>query len=454
MIHAHELERAFLAALIAQVDQPAVVDILQDATDLVSGYVPGTTVAIIADLILNRGIALTPQTARAAILRAMSANQDAVEWIQALDLETGARANLDKLARELHRLRAAQQAEGLLANIRVDPDTLDADLTETLSKLSEVLSKLSDERFRVGSLGHYLRKYVKGEAIIPPTHAVSIVRFGVQALDDLQEGIVASRGTLGIVAAPPTWGKSVVVSSIVANTSGAGFRVLAVSLEQSRDQVGMRAVASVTGDLKGHVANGGQPRQVADEAIWASDLVGIMAPGSGTPWFRIEAAARRAHRTTGLDVLIVDYFTLLEPPQLGRQFSSASMYGWISKAGKRLAQELGIAVVLIAQFNRGLGAYDEEPDFKDLKETSQLEQDGDWILFLWPPKKNLMLKPMGHEDNRVSCYRTAKNRWGKVQFMGHGAYLEIDTARDRLMPYVRETDAATPIAAGVTAHGF
>jgi hypothetical protein len=102
-----------------------------------------------------------------------------------------------------------------------------------------------------------------------------------------------------------------------------------------------------------------------------------------------------------------------------------------------------IEVVFIAQFSRSQGTWDQEPEMKDLKETGQLEQDADWLFFMWAPSKKLGLTPVLDPENRVACYKKAKNRWGKIDFSGEPRFLEIDPARDRLHPYVRSTDGSS-----------
>lgn len=441
MIHVHDLESAFIGALVAQIATPDAHYALEDFDPgMLSGYVPRYAAQTLASLVLDRGFGMTPPDARRALCAGLEGQEEAIEWILGLDPVAGEASDLDKLARQIISQRTAQDAEALLAACRVDPDSLDEDLGGIMSKLSELLSRVSDDRWKVETLSGYLRQYERGEAVIPPDQADSILVFGVPELDDPETGIIASRGTMGVIAAPPTWGKSVAVSQLAGQTALAGKHVLVTSLEQGRTQVAMRSIASLVQDFKGRVKRGGESRFVAQAYHDAAERISMLCPGSGTPWFRIEAAARRLHRRGKLDVLIVDYFTLLEPPSMGKQTTSAAAYGWISKAGKRLAQELGISVVFVAQFNRQMRTIDQEPEPSDLKETGQLEQDADWMLFLWATPKKEALKPLLHEENRVSCYKKAKNRWGKVDFSGDGHYLEIDPARDMIFSYTRTTD--------------
>ncbi|HWQ08184.1 MAG TPA: DnaB-like helicase C-terminal domain-containing protein, partial [Holophaga sp.] len=441
--------------MLAQVESPSAPDLLQECDPTAfSGHIVRTSLMTLQDLVCTRGLGLSRQEAVTRLMRLHAENDDACQWLSALDLASGARANLDKLAGQVERLHASQEAQALLAAAKVSPDTLDDDLGGIMSRLSELLTRTSDDRFRIESLEPYLRAYANGEPVIPPDQAASALCWGVQELDDSEEGIVASPGTFGVVAAPPGFGKSIAVSQITVESALAmGKHVLLVSLEQNRPQVAMRSIASLRRDFKSSVRKGHSTTRLVTDAEWdASRHVWIMAPGSGTQWFRIEGAARRLHRAGKLDVLILDYFTLLEPPQIGRQATSAAQYGWISKAGKRLAQELMIPVVFVAQFSRAQGTWDQEPEMKDLKETGQLEQDADWLFFMWAPPKKADLQPVLDAENRVVCYKKAKNRWGKMDFSGNPRYLEVDPARDRLNSYTRSTDGTAPQAAEAGGH--
>lgn len=452
MILNHEIEAQFLGAVIAQAGSPAVAEVLSEFDPaLLGGHVVREVIAYLGALVAQRGVGLSPAEARRHAAIAVGDNPEAVDWVMSLDPVAGGSADLEKLVGTITRNRVAIQANALLAETRVDPDRLDEDLAGILTAVSGMLSHISDDRWKVERLDAYLREYAAGRPVIPAERSHSILRFGWAEADDPTDGIVAPPGTLGVIAAPPTWGKSVAVSQLVTQTALDGRYILAASLEQSREQVAMRSIASLMDDWKTSVTKGfHRSRDVSQACFEAAERISILSPGSGTPWFRIEAQARRLHRAGRLDVLVVDYFTLLEPPSLGKQFNSAAAYGWISKAAKRLAQELGIVVVLVAQFNRQIQDFAQEPEMRDLKETGQLEQDADWMLFLWAVAKKEGLVPALDDDNRVSCWKKAKNRWGKVDFSGSPRYCEIDPARDRIHGFTRTTDAA---GGGAPAHG-
>src|SRR5690606_11772706 len=81
---------------------------------------------------------------------------------------------------------------------------------------------------------------------------------------------------------------------------------------------------------------------------------------------QFEARARRMHQRQPLDLLVVDHIPDFRiDPKLAR-----FEYGAIAQAGKNLAKEWGIPVVMLAQLNRNVtGRSDKRPTLGDLRES-------------------------------------------------------------------------------------
>ena len=109
-----------------------------------------------------------------------------------------------------------------------------------------------------------------------------------------------------------------------------------------------------------------------------------------------------AHR---FDVIYVDYLTLIRAP--GKtEFDQAT---YISKALHQMAQDLNITVVALSQLSRADKAGEDklvEPTMSDLRESGQIEQDADVVMFIFREEPGLL------RSRRI--LRVAKNKEGET----------------------------------------
>jgi len=86
-------------------------------------------------------------------------------------------------------------------------------------------------------------------------------------------------------------------------------------------------------------------------------------------------------RQAGIRLVVVDYLQLLEAAD--KRASRQEQVGAISRHMKLLSRELDVAVVVLAQLNRGPSArLDSRPRMADLRESGQIEQDSDAVILL------------------------------------------------------------------------
>ena len=94
----------------------------------------------------------------------------------------------------------------------------------------------------------------------------------------------------------------------------------------------------------------------------------------------IKTLARKLHREGRLKLLIIDYLQLI---RTNLKFGTRDLeIGYITGELKNLAKELNIPVILLAQLNRGLkGVKEQLPVMSDLRESGNIEQDADKVIF-------------------------------------------------------------------------
>jgi replicative DNA helicase len=192
-------------------------------------------------------------------------------------------------------------------------------------------------------------------------------------------------GELTIIAGRPSMGKSVAGLNLALFAAMRGVRTAFFSLEMSRKQCHNRNVASLARIPHDWVR---APGPTDDETLWTRlsnavrDLRAAPLFIDDTPGLTVrqfEARARRLHRKQPIGLLVVDHihdFTI--DPKLAR-----FEYGRIAQAIKGLAKEWHIPAVALAQLNRSVtGRAEKRPTLADLRESGELEQKGDLILFL------------------------------------------------------------------------
>lgn len=147
---------------------------------------------------------------------------------------------------------------------------------------------------------------------------------------------------------------------------------------------------------------------------------------SGMDIFTVVSKVKQLVKHKGITALFLDYLQLIRLVEYSKGANKADEIGRISTALKHLARECNIPVVALAQLNRGVeGRPDKRPLLSDLRDSGQLEQDADVVLFPFRPE---YYKRTEIEDNPVfeseeQCELIiAKNRNGKIGSLGSIEY--------------------------------
>ena len=82
--------------------------------------------------------------------------------------------------------------------------------------------------------------------------------------------------------------------------------------------------------------------------------------------------------------VVVDYLQLVNPSI--KTGNANHDYGEVSKSMKHLANDLNIPVILISQLSRRSEKENRMPRLSDLRDSGQIEQDADLIMFIHAEK--------------------------------------------------------------------
>ncbi|MEF8794012.1 replicative DNA helicase [Thiohalorhabdus sp.] len=190
-----------------------------------------------------------------------------------------------------------------------------------------------------------------------------------------------------IVAGRPSMGKTGYALTVQRNLAEAGYKTAMFSLEMPDVQLNYRlwaqkAKVPVEKFRSGDLSEDEWPR-VAQAVSRLKDAPIHIDDASDLTPSQIYRRARQLKQEQGLDMVLVDYIQLLEPEGGENRQQEVSE---LSRGLKRIAKELNVGVMVMAQLSRELEKrQDKRPQMADLRESGALEQDADIILFPWRP---------------------------------------------------------------------
>lgn len=203
------------------------------------------------------------------------------------------------------------------------------------------------------------------------------------------------RGELAIVAARPGMGKTSFVTACAVNVAKRNYSTAIFSLEMPSRQLAARvlcteAAIQLMSARKGEFSSEELTRanvhigQLRDLDIYVSDLSQGRPTIADIATRTRKLAADLAARKRRLGLLVVDYVQIVKLREVLLKQRHELAVGEVSTELKALATELNIAVIGVAQLNRGVEQrQDKRPGMADLRDSGQLEQDADIIVMLY-----------------------------------------------------------------------
>lgn len=297
-----------------------------------------------------------------------------------------------RLIRDLARRRRLVEAADAISRDAMACDDPEREIDAVLDDAEQSLWEISQNEGRAGTAQPLA---IIADATLDQTEAAYkrsaggqsgalVVNTGLADLDKIIAGLEG--GDLVVLAGRPSMGKSACAGSVTINAATDGKRALVFSLEMTASQLAMRWFAART-EITTERQRHGKIDQLVDwpRLIEARDHLAKLPihvdDQARLSVGQIRQRARRVRRRSGLDLIVVDHLQLIR--QGGRHESRRTEIGDATGALKALAKELDVPILLLSQLSRALeNREDKRPTLADLKESGDIEQDADIVIFL------------------------------------------------------------------------
>lgn len=207
-----------------------------------------------------------------------------------------------------------------------------------------------------------------------------LIELGIADLDYAIGGGVAP-GEVVIIAARPSHGKSAVALQILDTCSRNGMPGLMISEEMSSLAIGKRVLQFVSDEAEEYW--GVSETKVRGELAWHFERrAPVYIAENCRTIAKAEATIDWHVKHRSIQIVAVDYAQILT----GDGKTAYERVTSTSIALRSIANRLGITFIVLCQLSRAIESRDKFiPRGSDLKESGQLEQDADVIVFLvWP----------------------------------------------------------------------
>ena len=224
---------------------------------------------------------------------------------------------------------------------------------------------------------------------------------GFRTLDAWTRGLSPTQ--LIIIAARPSVGKTSMAMQIADRIATEDRQPVGVfSLESSAVEI-VEGMLNRRARLESHRMTEQQMRSFNTESARVGKSPLHICDDGGLTIGQLSAKARRWKQRHGIVLLVVDYIQLVSGS--GKKDNRANEVGEVSRGLKRLAMELKIPVIALAQVNRDCEKNDRAPRLSDLRESGGIEADANIVILLHTKTEDAQMREV--------LVNVAKNRGGR-----------------------------------------
>ena len=289
-------------------------------------------------------------------------------------------------------------------------DLSDASLEDKVGRLRELIDeqeKILGSRHEKG-LASFREAAQEFIAWLRTREKADEIATGYSALDKAMGGFM--RGTVAVLAGRPGGGKTDMAINLAMRMGRRGARVLYFSMEMTNVQLMQRVASSLVGIDSTKVrdkaltdAENAEVEKLLEAFAKADKIHFVQEPRVSVK--RIRHYIELVHP----DVVVIDHLGLMDRPRIENQNKALGM---VSNSLKQLALDRNICVVELVQMNRQIeGRASKKPSLTDLRESGDIEQDADYVMFLLP--EDLKDVELEGSASAMSTMYLEKNRHGR-----------------------------------------
>lgn len=287
--------------------------------------------------------------------------------------------------REIMRLAEAMMVDASQPRIEYTADTLISDVVAELDKLAAGTTSKTSFTFAqaLDEAAQILQGKVNG------TIEKADIPAGFKEIDERFAPFGPSR--LVVMAGRPGMGKTAVALALAISMAKRGVSLGFLSQEMAKNELANRVLSSIVYDSGAvsffHIGRAEVSYAQLDrifQAVHAQSGLPIHGDdASGLTLQDVSNRARQLKAQRKIQVLIVDYLGLMRATDRYKG-QRVNEVGEISTGLKQLAKELGICVIALHQLSRDVEKRDDKrPVLSDLRDSGNIEQDADVVLFLF-----------------------------------------------------------------------
>ena len=215
------------------------------------------------------------------------------------------------------------------------------------------------------------------------------VKVGFPKLDSMLGGL--RPGSLNILAARPSMGKSALAINMAANVAANQNPVAIFSLEMSKSEIASRLMSSfmnkpVSEIIYSHKMSEADQKQIDRALKLLAEYPIFIDDNSDTNPITMKSKLQQLFAGPNAPKLVViDYLQLMTMPGAGSRSRNEEVTA-ISRSLKLLAKEFNIPIIALSQLSRGAAQRDDHtPQPSDLRDSGAIEQDADTVMFIDRP---------------------------------------------------------------------